>query len=140
MEKGVLINSRAGHPPILIVKKSDGKIHSLNPTGRMIAEIPGFVCDSLSMDVEPGDRIIMYTDGIFEVENSNCELYGEERLIEFIKLNMALSAKEFCDRYLETLYTWSERKTGLDDDPDRTTTYSVSLIRRNNIGSLCSWY
>jgi PAS domain S-box-containing protein len=49
---------------------------------------------SEQVQLNPGDVVVLYTDGITEAENINRQLYGVERLCEIVKLNCARSPQE----------------------------------------------
>ena len=44
--------------------------------------------------MEPGDLLVLYTDGILEATNAEGDIYDERRLIEFVKSNISLPAFE----------------------------------------------
>ena len=46
------------------------------------------------LTMQPGDRIFLYTDGVTEATNAANQLYGEERLQNFMNQNIALEATE----------------------------------------------
>ena len=46
------------------------------------------------MFLEPGDRLLLYTDGITEATDSNNALYGEERLKSFMNSHQSLKPDE----------------------------------------------
>jgi phosphoserine phosphatase RsbU/P len=73
----------AGHcPPIL--RKGTGEMQSLDPTrpvlGFMLEE--GFHSERLAL--APGDRLLLYTDGVSEATNDSEEEFGPERLAELV--------------------------------------------------------
>ena len=44
--------------------------------------------------MEPGDLLVLYTDGILEATNADGDMYDEKRLVEFIKTNISSPAFE----------------------------------------------
>jgi len=52
---------------------------------------------ALELTLEPGDRHILYTDGILEATNRAQEMYGADRFVHFMKSNKSLSADPFAD-------------------------------------------
>ena len=68
------------------------------------------------MELESGDRILLYTDAIIEVRNKADELFGEERFHRLIQDKQELSAAEFADFLLKHLSAWSEQDNGFEDD------------------------
>ena len=75
----------AGHnPPVLISAGADTSpatyLRSLN--GLILGGIDGYPYHSTTAQINPGDKILLYTDGITEAINTAKELYGEDRLQE----------------------------------------------------------
>lgn len=68
----------AGHNPPLLIR-NDGRIHHLEPCGTMIGafDFSDWSCDSVSLD--PGDLVVVFTDGLTEAEKDD-EFYSDERL------------------------------------------------------------
>jgi sigma-B regulation protein RsbU (phosphoserine phosphatase) len=70
-----------GHnPPIL--KHADGTVERLQAGGTLIGLRSGEFYKEAFITLAPGDQLVLFTDGLSEVENANGEQYGEERLID----------------------------------------------------------
>jgi sigma-B regulation protein RsbU (phosphoserine phosphatase) len=82
---GIMILSNAGHlPPI--IKKADGSLVKLETAGGApLGMLPGMKLFQEEAKLEPGDTVVLYTDGIVEAMNAKEELYGFERFEELIK-------------------------------------------------------
>ncbi|HDN27901.1 MAG TPA: response regulator [Thioploca sp.] len=85
------------HEEVLVVRQG-GKIERIDTfnLGFMIGVVPdtkAFV-SHLDIQLQPGDGIVLYTDGITEARNFNKKLYGVERLCEVISQNWHRSAQE----------------------------------------------
>ena len=82
---GVLRYLLAGHPPPLLVR--DGRlVKELPHPPRTPLGVRGLPSDALTVgheQLEPGDRLLLYSDGIVEARNADGEFFGEHRLIEF---------------------------------------------------------
>src|SRR6266481_4131112 len=68
--------------------------------------------EALELALEPGDRHILYTDGIVEAANPAKELYGTDRFMRFMESNKSLAADPFADALLAEITIW----TGLSAD------------------------
>jgi sigma-B regulation protein RsbU (phosphoserine phosphatase) len=77
----VLTYSNAGHyPPILL--RADGSIERLTAGGPVLGVFGDATYEEASVPLDPGDRVILFTDGITEARNAADEEFGEDRLIE----------------------------------------------------------
>ncbi|MDD5645370.1 MAG: SpoIIE family protein phosphatase [bacterium] len=67
------------------------------------------------MKLEKGDTLIFYTDGITEAQNSEKELYGEEKLINLIKENILLSPENMAEEILRDVKSFRGAAEQSDD-------------------------
>lgn len=79
---GTLTYCNAGHPPAIIKKGST--VMLLEKYSPIIGAFKDLQYQDGEADIEKDDVLILYTDGVIEARN-NGELYGEERLIDYIK-------------------------------------------------------
>ncbi len=113
--------TRCGHNPPLL-RRADGRIEQLESAGTLplgITDGVEFEWDSCTM--EPGDTLILYTDGITEAafpkhlqDHDELEMFGVERLIESLE---SCSGKPECaiDSIHKALFEYTQ-KLGRDDD------------------------
>ena len=52
--------------------------------GFVLAGLDGVKYKNQELDLNPGDKIFLYTDGVTEAQNLSGELYGEERLLSYL--------------------------------------------------------
>jgi serine phosphatase RsbU (regulator of sigma subunit) len=71
--------SNAGHNPPLVVR-ADGRIEELGTGGLLLGVFPLAEYDEGTVDLEPGDVCVLFTDGVTEAESKMHELYSDERL------------------------------------------------------------
>jgi sigma-B regulation protein RsbU (phosphoserine phosphatase) len=84
-QTGILSISNAGHLP-LIIKKAGGSVKKLSTTGGSpLGILTGMKFGQESATLDPGDIIILYTDGIIEAMNAREELYGYKRFEALIR-------------------------------------------------------
>jgi len=75
--------SNAGQPfPILI---SQGTIKELDIRGAPLGVIDYPILSEAGIKINTGDRIILYSDGIIEIENNFGEMLGKKRFLDFLK-------------------------------------------------------
>jgi sigma-B regulation protein RsbU (phosphoserine phosphatase) len=68
------------------------------------------------IELQSGDRFLLYTDGIPEASNSAEEFFGEDRLKAFIEEWESLAADAFADALLARLSQWSGSSRGAQTD------------------------
>ena len=90
--------SNAGHNwPIVF--RDDGQREFLVKGGVVVGILEDASFEESSVALQPGDRLVFYTDGVSEAQAPSGELFGEERLYELIaSLPRELSAHEVTDR------------------------------------------
>ncbi len=83
-ETGVLTYVNAGHNPPL-VRLADGSFTFLKArSGLVLAVMDGLRYRQSTLQMQPGDRIFLYTDGVTEADNPAKEMYGEDRLQAYL--------------------------------------------------------
>jgi sigma-B regulation protein RsbU (phosphoserine phosphatase) len=94
--------ANAGHNPPILLRK--GRRHArLLTGGAVLGVFKEWDFEQHEIGFEPGDRIILYTDGVTEVLNSRGEEFGEERLVELLENNKELTAKRLLGLVMETI-------------------------------------
>lgn len=74
----------AGHPPFL-VRRTGGRVSTHEATGPPIALIPGHPPTRQSLQLEPDDLVVMYTDGLIEAHGRNRDALGVEGLAALLE-------------------------------------------------------
>ncbi|MCP3859400.1 MAG: serine/threonine-protein phosphatase, partial [Phycisphaeraceae bacterium] len=78
---GALHYASAGHDPTILVRSS-GEVDLLDPTGMPLGLMPEAVYTASEATIEPGDTLVLYTDGITEAARPDDEMFERERLID----------------------------------------------------------
>jgi serine phosphatase RsbU (regulator of sigma subunit) len=79
-DRGVLTYCNAGHfPPILF--RRDGDVQLLETGGPLLGALQGAEFASGELMLEPGDTLVVYSDGVVECRNPEGEEFGLDRLI-----------------------------------------------------------
>src|SRR5207302_8153895 len=71
---GVLSYANCGHAPPVVMRR-DGRVHRLEATATVLVAFPDWECGVEEVTIEPGDVVVLYSDGITEAE-SNGEQFG----------------------------------------------------------------
>jgi len=98
----------AGHPPPLLWRARDGSIEKLDPTGRILGILP--MPDHQEGEprvLEPGDTVLMYTDGVTEARQPDQTMYEEERLMALLGDSAMKSPEALIDAVHDALCAWT---------------------------------
>ncbi len=77
-----------GHcPPFLM--RADGHLERLEPTATMLGAFPEWDCDEAEVRIDPGDTLVLYSDGVTEAVDEADDQFGEQRLAELVRLPLS---------------------------------------------------
>jgi sigma-B regulation protein RsbU (phosphoserine phosphatase) len=112
---GRVIYANAGHPPLLC-GRPDGEIREVRREGLPLGRFRKAAYENLAWDLAPGDRLLLYTDGVIEARSPAGEELGEDRLRDFAA--SPAGAERLVDDLLAGVAAWCGRRPGepLDDD------------------------
>ncbi|MGN6252293.1 MAG: PP2C family protein-serine/threonine phosphatase [Marmoricola sp.] len=85
----------AGHPAPLVVR-ADGTVEELVVQGRLAGVTPGIGYESTAARLEPGDLMLLFSDGIYEARGS-ADLYGMDRLVRLISKYPGVLPSVLCE-------------------------------------------
>lgn len=110
--------STAAHWPVYLCKKDSGSIKELRTRGTFMGIKEDITYIDLAIDIAPGDRIFFLTDGIIEERNSNGEIFGEKRFLDFIISTKDSTIDDIPDSLIKTVTEWSgcSEDDSFDDD------------------------
>lgn len=104
---GSFIGVNAGHPPPFHLA-ADGEVSHLDRGGPVLGPLPDATYDRCFAQMQPGDMLVMFTDGITEALRAGTgEEYRVERLVEAAKAHQGRPAAEVIDAVFADLETWS---------------------------------
>jgi sigma-B regulation protein RsbU (phosphoserine phosphatase) len=108
-----LTYTNAGHlPPILM---RGGNFEKLEPNGTVVGAFPSAAYGEATVQLETGDILVAYTDGIVEPENTYGEMFGEERLQEMLTKYAQADSTEIMARVMEAVVQWTGSSELQDD-------------------------
>lgn len=110
-ESGELRYSAAAHPPLLLVR--DGSVIQIEENGLMLAAFDFSSYSTAVHKLEPGDRVVMYTDGILEASNREGDFFGDRALCDLVTKTRGLSPGMAVDLIISSVRQWSAKQ---DDD------------------------
>ena len=93
----------AGHNPPLLIRGDPPIATLLEGKGIALGVVEDVDMPDVSLSVEPGDLIVLYTDGVTEAFNERDEYFGEERLVASLCRNRSRPVQEIMDALLEEI-------------------------------------
>lgn len=103
----------AGHLPPVVVGKSG--VTSMDPVAPPLGLLQDAAYREQSLEVEPGELLILYSDGVTEARNADKDLYGEERLLELLAGLRGMSAPAAGLRILSEVERFMGEERSSDD-------------------------
>lgn len=104
----------AGHPRPLLLRY-DGSLESLQLSGLPVGMFPHIRFQSQPFSMAPGDRLILYSDGILDCEDPNGQHFGEDRLRLALTAEGYSSAADLIERLKGILHQWRGQADPADD-------------------------
>jgi uncharacterized protein YndB with AHSA1/START domain len=92
VDRKTLQYTSAGHNPPVLTREDGVQVH-LEQGGLIVGAFQESVYDQGEVDLRPGDRLVMFTDGLSEAADRDGEEFGEKRLAEASRGNRRLSAE-----------------------------------------------
>lgn len=110
---------RAGHNPLLLFERSTGQARYLSPAGLGLGMTSAKIFDrSIRLEevrIQPGDALILYSDGLTEAMNEKQELYGEDRLKTIVERSINGSAAHLLDQIRADVAAFTGAEPAHDD-------------------------
>ena len=112
LKAGRMTYARAGHTPLIFMRSlaADENVRVLTPSGLVVGlRIPGAhdkfieLLEEESLDLNNGDVIVLYTDGVSEAMNNDADLFGDSRLSRIIEEHGHLESEELRERILREI-------------------------------------
>jgi len=113
--KRTLFYASAGHPAPLL-RRSDGRVETLKQHGLMLAVKPDIEYATAEVDLNDGDRLVFFSDGLVEARNASDAFFGNERLEKLLAFHAADSPGLFVEQVIVALRSWVGSETCLQDD------------------------
>ena len=86
----------AGHNPPLMIR-ADGDSSELSAEGAVLGQFPDWQYRQSELQIESGDRMLLFTDGLVEACGASDEAFGEENVIRVARENRQSSARDLME-------------------------------------------
>ncbi len=114
LDSGNLTYVNAGHNPPILVKR-EGEPHWLDIGGLILGLSTEAIYEHGTVELESGDVLVLYTDGMTEAMDSSGFEFGTERLYKVILKNRDLSAHQISSGILDAVNSYSKGSPQGDD-------------------------
>lgn len=115
LSTGQLTYADAGHNPPLLRRK-DGQFEYLRVKPNFVlAGMEGIRYRRHELQLEPGDTLYLYTDGVTEAHNCGKQLYGEDRLLSCLERNHDKDVQSLCRRVKADVDAFAGEQEQFDD-------------------------
>jgi serine phosphatase RsbU (regulator of sigma subunit) len=111
---GLFRYSNAGHNPPLLVRPN-GAIRELKEGGPLLGFFAQPKFEEASVQLSPGDLLILYTDGVTECEDEDGQFFGPERLMSWAATHAAASPEVLRQDLLATIRSFAGNRPQPDD-------------------------
>ena len=128
-EKQILRYGGAGHPPVAFWSAADKRARAIEENGLVLAQFPEETYTAVELKFGPGDRVVLYTDGVLECPSPEREAFGVERLLDSLGGNSGAPAERFVEELLDELSGWSGEPRGQNQHDDITVLAIDSVAR-----------
>jgi phosphoserine phosphatase RsbU/P len=119
----------AGHNPAFLVSSSDNSVRLIEASGTPLGMLPGARYSIERVPIEPGARLLLYTDGLTEIFQGE-EEFGQERLMETFR-NIDTYQTAESDQHAENALTslWTTLDTFSRGAPQQDDMSAIALCR-----------
>ncbi|MFE9723176.1 PP2C family protein-serine/threonine phosphatase [Streptomyces sp. NPDC005794] len=109
-----VVLASGGHPPAVLLRSDGSADYVSTPGGQLVGVVPDAQFTTATVDLGPGDTLLLYTDGLTEARTTGAgERYGDEALLDFARALAPTSAPGAVEALTALLGSFGE---GLDDD------------------------
>jgi phosphoserine phosphatase RsbU/P len=100
-----LVYTNAGHSAGLLLRRDDSLIR-LEPDGAVLGPFPGWAYKHQEIELQPGDRLLLFTDGVTECRSEAGDEFGEDRLVELLMENRDIDAEDLRDSIVDAVVSF----------------------------------
>jgi serine phosphatase RsbU (regulator of sigma subunit) len=111
---GELRWANAGHPkPVLV--RANGELQLLDSTGMPIGMLDVAAYEVKTVQLQPGDKLVLFSDGLSEAANADGEFFDKKALQEFLCAHAGIGCAELHAKLVEAVEDFSEASEQEDD-------------------------
>lgn len=110
---GALEFANAGHP-VPYVRATDGSVRELRACGMPLGLLPSMEYEEMATVLQPGERVLLHSDGVAEAHGAGREMFGFDRLAGIVGNDM--DVRQLIDEVLRAVRAFTAGETEQEDD------------------------
>ena len=114
MVNHIFTYANAGHNSAYLLR-ADGQEELLHPTGPAIGLMEGFLVHTEQVQLEPGDTLVLYTDGVTEASDPRGVQLGLDGLAKVVRENTGVTSEQLIQRILRAVNSYTDGIQPVDD-------------------------
>jgi sigma-B regulation protein RsbU (phosphoserine phosphatase) len=107
--------ANAGHNCALLLRQGNGRCEELDAEGLVIGVRKDVEFEEKTVQLNRGDRVLLYTDGVTDTQNPAGEFFGSDRLRELFSAYRLESPETVVSKLVETLRDFAHGRPFIDD-------------------------
>jgi len=115
LQERKLYFSNAGHPYPLRIHRGSKSVDELKADGTLLSVMDDSEYSAQSCSIESGDRILLYTDGMFDMKNKHGEFISMDYVRSFSLRHAALGGHDFIELLISRMFQFANHKRFEDD-------------------------
>jgi serine phosphatase RsbU (regulator of sigma subunit) len=108
--------ANCGHNPPILFRADGGGVERLAPTGMVVGLMEPWSCETAEVQLQPGDTLVVFSDGATDALSDDGEDFGEERLLETVQAHIEKPVAELLGAVVDTV----RRFSGSEQEDDLT--------------------
>ena len=105
----------AGHNPAYLYRTENGEIEELRSENLVLGAFDFADYSTTPLQLNPGDLLVVYSDGLTEAENMKGDMFEEERLVKLIQENASKGAETLQASILDAIENFTQNSAQNDD-------------------------
>ena len=114
-KNGLVIYANCGHNPPILLRQNSNTPEYIESTGQLLGPFPNEHFKTENFLMNPGDILLLYTDGVSEAANEQGDFYGEHRIVENLISLRKHTARDITTLLLEDAQKFNNSRTQSDD-------------------------
>ncbi|HEU0235024.1 MAG TPA: PP2C family protein-serine/threonine phosphatase [Candidatus Limnocylindrales bacterium] len=114
---GSLVVANAGHEPPLIIRHGTTALEEVPVGGPLLGAFPSIALDEARVTLDPGDTLVLYTDGVTDARAANGTRFGDDRFRDVLHdaASAGASARELVDAVVRSVRDFTADEPAADD-------------------------